>query len=76
VLTTQVTLRIGFQSSQKLTIQKAGFVRSQFDRSLTICSKKRLISNSGTCLCDNQVALHIAANHVFHERTKYIELDQ
>lgn len=30
---------------------------------------------STTLFCYNQVARHIANNHIFHERTKHVEMD-
>ena len=52
---------------------------------LTLCKVKWIMelmrslgirqSSPTSLYCDNQAALHIAANHVFHERKKHIEVD-
>lgn len=43
-------------------------------RSLLSCLQVKCDAPT-TLYCDNQAALHLAANQVYHERTKHIEID-
>lgn len=43
--------------------------------SYIICDFQLPLSTPIPLYCDNQVAIHIAGNHVFHERTKHLDID-
>ena len=40
-----------------------------------LCDFKVLVATPTVLYCDNQAAIHIASNPIFHEHTKHIEID-
>ncbi|XP_075088144.1 secreted RxLR effector protein 161-like [Nicotiana tabacum] len=58
----------GYRSLSKVVTEVTWLTRLLADFGLTVISSNHVY-------CDNQAAIHIGKNHVFHERTKHIELD-
>lgn len=76
---------VSWKTKKQHVVSRSSAEAEYRSMALTLCEVKWIMelmrslgirqSSPTSLYCDNQAALHIAANPVFHERTKHIEVD-
>jgi ATP sulfurylase len=76
---------ISWRTKKQVTVSRSSSEAEYRALALATCELQRLIyllqdlkiscTRLPVLFCDNQSALHIATNPVFHERTKHLEID-